>query len=164
MKEKISLITNLITKPVLGLGYEIIRVKLIDDLGISALQIMIEHCNSNQDITVKDCKKVSKIISDLLNQNDPFDFEYNIEISSPGIDRPLTRLKDFQRYIGFEAKFKFSEAIDSFKKFKAIIDEVNGDNIKLTITENTRQIEINFNVIESANLIFTDKLVKTTRT
>lgn len=101
-----------------GADFEIVRVRYGLHDG-HTLQIMAERPDGT--MTVADCEELSKLISALLDVEDPIPGEYNLEVSSPGIDRPLTRPKDFVRWAGFEAKLELAEAIDGRKRFRGIL-------------------------------------------
>ncbi len=108
-------IAEIITPVIEDLGYELVRVRLMTGKE-STLQIMAQRPDGS--IEVDDCAAISTAVSAILDVEDPIVDAYTLEVSSPGIDRPLTRLKDFDRWIGFEAKIETEELIDGRRRFK----------------------------------------------
>lgn len=141
-------IYNLLKDTIFGLGYEIVRVKYFDQNKI--LQIMIEN-TSSEFITVEDCEKVSNTISVILDVEDPISSNYNLEISSAGLDRPLVKIQDFIKFRGKEVKIKLSKIVDGIRNFKGVIEEVVANNIVMRL-DNNQKITISFDDIISANL------------
>jgi ribosome maturation factor RimP len=101
-----------------SLGYSLVRVKITAENGMT-LQIMAEDGNGR--FSINDCERLSKDLSPVLDVEDPIDREYHLEVSSPGIDRPLVRARDFERYIGHEAKIEMADLVDGRKRFRGII-------------------------------------------
>lgn len=143
-----------------SMGYELVRVLLIGaGSGKPTLQIMAE--NAEGKMGVEDCEKLSKAASAILDVENVLDGAYYLEISSPGIDRPLTRLKDFDRYTGFEVRIELDTAVDGQKKFKGkLIGAVKDGIITLQAEDGLTQHRIPFDQIQKAKLILTDDLVK----
>jgi len=108
-------------------------------------------------IEIEDCAKISRAVSAVLDVEDPIAGEYVLEVSSPGIDRPLTRLKDFERAAGHEAKVETVEAIDGRRRFKGVLEGVEDDEVLLAIPEGT--IGLAFELIGDAKLVLTDALI-----
>ena len=125
-------IWQIIEYPLEEMGYNIVRIKLSESKN-KVLQIMIEHQNGAA-ITVDDCQKVSYFLSALLDVEDPIQGNYNLEISSPGIDRPLVRLKDFQKHQGLMVRIKLTESIQTMrgnlKKIYGRIDDICTNNLQ----------------------------------
>ncbi|MFT7523978.1 MAG: ribosome maturation factor RimP [Candidatus Paceibacteria bacterium] len=121
----------------------------------SILQIMAEKPEGG--IEVDDCAKISGAISAVLDVDDPIDGEYTLEVSSPGIDRPLTRLKDFDRWNGHVAKIETAELIDGRKRFKGPLRGTENDEVLIEIAEGT--IGLKFDWLVDAKLILTDELI-----
>ena len=150
--------TQQLVEPLLtNQGYELVRLRLLGSK-IKSLQIMAERLDGA--MTVGDCAKLSHSLSALLEVEDSVASEYSLEISSPGIDRPLTRIQHFERWIGFEATVELSEMLDGRKRFKGIIVRVVGSSIYLK-TEMI-EIKIDFRHIVKARLILTDALLEHT--
>lgn len=137
-----------------GMGYELVRLRLMSGKNV-VLQIMAERPEGG--IEVDDCAKISTAVSALLDVEDPIEGEYNLEVSSPGIDRPLTRLKDFDAWVGYEGKLETSELIDGRKRFKGIIRGSEGNEVLIDIAEGT--IGLQFEWLTDAKLVLTDELI-----
>ncbi len=149
-------VQELITPTIEQLGYELIRIKYFDKEK-ATLQIMLDR--DNRGIEIEECAKISTTVSAILDVNDPIKNEYNLEISSPGINRPLTRKKDFDIWEGHSAKIKTKETIDKNKNFKGILRGTKNNEILLEIEEGV--IGLNFDWIETAQLsISIEKLLK----
>ena len=137
------------------LGYALVRVRL-SGLKRKRLQIMAERV-ADGGMGIGDCQKLSRAISPVLEANDPIKGEYDLEISSPGIDRPLVRLEDFARLAGHEAKVELSMGIEGQRKFRGIIAGVDGEDIRLTHDQG--EARFRFSTVANARLILTDKLI-----
>ena len=144
-----------IIQPVIeGLGYELVRVRMQGGK-TKALQIMAERPDGG--IEVDDCAKVSTAVSAILDVEDPFEDPYALEVSSPGIDRPLTRFKDFDMWNGYEAKIETEELVDGRRRFKGQLAGINDDEVLITIEEGT--IGLKFDWLSDAKLVLTDELI-----
>jgi ribosome maturation factor RimP len=118
-----------IAGPVLtGLGYRLVRV-LVSATSGCTVQIMAERPDGS--MLIEDCEAASRALSPVLDVEDPIDREYRLEISSPGIDRPLVRRSDFERYAGHEAKVEMEVALDGRKRFRGILLGMDGDDVHL---------------------------------
>ena len=138
-----------------GLGFELVRIKIIGG-GKPIIQVMAER--PDRTMTVEDCARLSREVSAVLDVEDPIAGEYLLEVSSPGIDRPLTRLKDFEDFKGLEAKLETRALIDGQKRFRGLLAGV--EKGRITLLMEGREIEILFEDIERAKLVMTDKLVR----
>lgn len=144
-----------IVQPVIeGLGYELVRLRLMSGR-YATLQIMAEKPEGG--IEVDDCAKISVAVSAVMDVEDPIEDEYTLEVSSPGIDRPLTRLKDFDVWADHEAKIETTELIDGQRRFKGMLRGIEGDEILIEIAQGT--IGLKFDWLEEAKLILTDNLI-----
>ena len=103
-----------------GMGYEVVRVQLSGGRQHSRLQVMAERADQ-QGMTVDDCAEISRAVSALLDVEDPIAGSYDLEVSSPGIDRPLTRAHDFERFAGHEAKIEMRESVDGRRRFRGCL-------------------------------------------
>ena len=148
-------ISSIISPTIETLGYELVRVRLVPG-ETSTLQIMADRRSG--EIDVEDCSIISRDISVLLDVEDPINDAYILEVSSPGIDRPLTRLKDFSNWQGYEVKLETYELINGQRRFKGEIYNIEKDNI--TLANNGKFIELSFELISEAKLILTDNLIK----
>lgn len=147
-----------IVQPVIeDLGYELVRLRLMSGKS-TTLQIMAERPEGG--IEVDDCGKISSEVSAILDIEDPIEAEYALEVSSPGIDRPLTRLKDFAVWAGHEAKLETSELIDGQRRFKGMLRGVEGNEVLIEIQQGT--IGLDFEWLTEAKLLLTDELVAQT--
>lgn len=144
-----------IIQPVIeGLGYELVRVRMQGGK-TKSMQIMAERPDGG--IEVDDCAKISTAVSAILDVEDPFEDPYALEVSSPGIDRPLTRFKDFDMWNGYEAKIETDELVDGRRRFKGMLAGTNEDEVLITITEGT--IGLKFDWLSDAKLVLTDALI-----
>jgi ribosome maturation factor RimP len=101
-------------------GYELVRVMTTGQVN-QTLQVMIDVADHSRDITVEDCATVSRAVSDVLDEKDPIKDKYSLEVSSPGVDRPLTKPEHFERYVGYEIKLETEEKVENRKRFKGKI-------------------------------------------
>ena len=138
-----------------GLGYELVRVHLTGG-GKPTLQIMAER-KDRREMTVDDCASISRNLSALLDVEDPIPEAYALEVSSPGIDRPLVRLADYERFAGFEAKIETTRPHDGRRKFIGRIAGVRGRLV--AIGGEAGDAEIPFDLIARAKLVLTDELI-----
>lgn len=140
-------------------GYEIVRLRLMGGGGKARrLQIMAEDAAG--EMNVEDCARLSRAISDILDAADPVEGDYMLEVSSPGIDRPLTRLKDFETWAGYEVRLELDRLADGRKRFKGGLAGVEDDNVALNVEGEEDTILIPFAWITEAKLILTDELMK----
>ncbi|WP_457650758.1 ribosome maturation factor RimP [Profundibacter sp.] len=144
-----------IVQPVIeGLGYELVRIRMMGGK-TKSLQIMAERPEGG--IEVDDCARISTAVSAILDVEDPFEDPYALEVSSPGIDRPLTRFKDFDMWNGYEAKIETEELVDGRRRFKGVLAGTNDDEVLITIDEGT--IGLKFDWLSDAKLVLTDELI-----
>lgn len=156
---------DLIAAEARELGFDLVRVKLFGAGDDRTLQVMAERPDTRQ-LTIDDCSDLSHRISDRLDAleeagKDPIDGAYRLEVSSPGIDRPLTRLKDFADWAGQEARITLSEKLDGRKQFKGDLIGTQGDDVVIATTDGAEH-NIPFAAIEDAKLTMTDRLLKAT--
>src|SRR5688500_10519489 len=137
-----------------GLGFELVRIRLMGGKR-PVLQLMAERPEGG--IEVEDCARISRAVSALLDVEDPIAGEYVLEVSSPGIDRPLTRLKDFERYEGHEVRLETSALIDGRRRFKGVLGGVEKSEVRVIIPEGT--IGLEFDLVADARLVLTDALI-----
>jgi ribosome maturation factor RimP len=146
-------------------GLELVRVKMMGGTSDPTLQIMAERPDTRQ-LTLEDCARLSRRISELLDAaeaegRDPFDHPYRLEVSSPGIDRPLTRLKDYADWQGHEARIVLAEKLDGRKVFSGILTGIEGDTVLVDV-QGLGPTGLPFAAIQSAKLAMTDKLIAAT--
>ena len=152
-------IAGIITPVVEGMGFELVRVRLMGGK-TKTLQIMAERPEGG--IEVDDCARISTAVSATLDVEDPLEDAYTLEVSSPGIDRPLTRLKDFETWEGYEAKIETTEMIDGRRRFKGILQGVEDGEILIEIEEHgeAMTIGLQFDWLSDAKLVLTDELIR----
>ena len=150
-KKLLELINPIVTDE----GFELVRLRLMGSKE-ATLQIMVARPDGF--INVDECADLSTAISALLDVEDPIIDAYNLEVSSPGIDRPLTRMKDFEEFEGYEARLETVELIDGRKRFKGTLAGTNGSEIIINVDEGT--IGLEFEWLAEAKLILTDELIK----
>ena len=150
-KKLLEMINPIIT----DMGFELVRLRLVSTKDIT-LQIMAARPNGF--INVDECAELSTAISALLDVEDPIIEAYSLEVSSPGIDRPLTRIKDFEDFEGYEARLETVELIDSRKRFKGTLAGINGSEVLINVDEGT--IGLEFEWLAEAKLVLTDELIK----
>ncbi|WP_306114317.1 MULTISPECIES: ribosome maturation factor RimP [unclassified Roseovarius] len=146
---------EIITPVIEDMGFELVRVRLMGGK-THTLQIMAERPEGG--IEVDECAQISTAVSAVLDVEDPITDAYTLEVSSPGIDRPLTRLKDFEAFEGYEAKLETSELIDGRKRFKGVLAGVEGSEVLINVEEGT--IGLEFDWLAEAKLVLTDELIK----
>jgi len=151
-----ALIESLIEPSVAAMGYDLVRVQFMGGTG-KTLQVMVER-QDRQAITVDHCADVSRTISTLLEVEDPVASAYVLEVSSPGIDRPLVRVDDYSRFQGFEARIEIDGQLNGKRRFSGRIAGVNGDLVQLDCDGS--RADIPFQEILKASLILTDDLIK----
>jgi ribosome maturation factor RimP len=147
-------IADIIQPTVEGMGFELIRVRLMGGKTMR-LQIMAERPDGG--MHVDECAELSHAISAVLDVEDPIDREYALEVSSPGIDRPLTRPQDFERWAGWEARLETDDLIDGRKRFNGQLRGVEDGDILIDIDKGT--IGLKFEWLADAKLVLTDELI-----
>ncbi|MAU52083.1 MAG: ribosome maturation factor RimP [Roseovarius sp.] len=148
-------LAEIIAPVIEGMGFELVRVRLMGGK-THVLQIMADRPGGG--IEVDDCAAISTAVSAVLDVEDPIMDAYTLEVSSPGIDRPLTRLKDFEAFEGYEARLETSDLIDGRKRFKGVLAGVEGNEVLINIEEGT--IGLDFDWLSDAKLILTDELIR----
>ena len=146
-------IARIVEPSLTAMGYRLVRVMMI---GRTTLQIMAEHEN-DAPMTVEDCAEISRTVSALLDVADPIAGAYTLEVSSPGLDRPLVRPEDYERFAGFEAKFELAAAIDGRKRFRGRLLGRSDDRVRLA-TE-AGEVALPLAAIARAKLVVTDDLL-----
>ena len=142
-----------------SMGFELVRVRLMGGK-TRVLQVMADRPGGG--IVVDECARISTTLSALLDVEDPIEDAYVLEVSSPGIDRPLTRLKDFELWTGYEARVETAEMIDGRRRFRGVLAGVEDDEILIEIADpkgETITIGLRFDWLSDAKLVLTDELV-----
>ncbi|MEQ8229130.1 MAG: ribosome maturation factor RimP [Rhodospirillales bacterium] len=148
-------IAEIIGPSIEDLGFELVRV-LMSGQRRKKLQIMAEPLDGSQ-MTVDHCAVISRTISALLDVDDPIDDAYTLEVSSPGIDRPLVKLADFERFAGFDARIEMNVAIDGRRRFSGRLKGVAGDEVVIDVEEG--EVRLPFADIQKSKLLMTDELI-----
>ena len=148
-------------EPVAGaIGYNVVRLRLMSGKERRRLQVMAER-PSDGEMGIDDCTKLSRAISEVLvAAEDTIKGDFVLEVSSPGIDRPLTRLEDFVTYEGLEARLELDRMADGRKRFKGVLAGIDGDNIALDEDGKDDTTLIPFSWIIEAKLVLSDQLMK----
>ena len=152
MDKKLAELLNPILE---DLGFEMVRVRLSNG-NPSTLQIMADRLDGQ--IGVDELAEINTSVGTILDIEDPIPENYTLEISSPGIDRPLTRKKDFDSFQGFEAKLETTELIDERRRFRGVLAGVNNDEVLINLEEGT--IGLKFTWLSDARLVLSDDLIK----
>lgn len=146
-----------------GLGFRLVRVKVSSLNGIT-VQIMAERPDGT--MTVGDCETLSRDISPAMDVDDPMDAAYNLEVSSPGIDRPLVRRSDFVKAIGHEVKIELAQPLDGRKRFRGLVTAIEGDDLVLELEKSklggVQAATLSLGDIGEAKLVLTDELIRET--
>jgi len=158
-------LTAMIGTEARALGFDVVRVLLFGRDDERTLQIMAERPDTRQ-LTIDDCAALSRRISERLDAleaegRDPIEGAYRLEVSSPGIDRPLTRLRDYADWAGHEARVQFAEPVEGRKQVKAVLAGIEGESVLLDDPKSGR-IATPFPNILSAKLVLTDALISAT--
>ena len=154
--QEVGTIERLIRPALDAMGFRLVRVSL----GGGArpiLQIMAEPLDGSG-MNVQHCADISRTVSAILDVEDPIPMAYMLEVSSPGIDRPLMTPDDFRRFAGFEAKLETSRVIDGRRRFQGVIGSVDGEGL-ITITEAAGPVRLPFEALHKAKLVITDALM-----
>jgi ribosome maturation factor RimP len=136
-------------------GFKLVRLRIMGGAA-KTLQIMAERPDGSMD--VEGCSRLSHVLLDFIESEDPIEGDYEIEVSSPGIDRPLTRLSDFSRWKGHEAKIELTAPLDGRKRFRGRLEGLDGNDVIIAMPESKAQFP--FGAILEAKLILTDKLIQ----
>ena len=139
-------------------GYEIVRLRLMGGQQARRLQVMAEPPDG--EMVVEDCARLSRAISEVLDAADPIAGEYVLEVSSPGVDRPLTRLKDFAEFEGHEARIELDRLAEGRKRFKGVLAGVEDDQVAIDLEGEAETALVPFAWIVEAKLVLTDQLMK----
>lgn len=156
----INTLTALIEPEARALGFDLVRVKLFGSGEDYTLQVMAERPDTRQ-LNIDDCARLSRRLSELFDEVDPIEDAYRLEVSSPGIDRPLTRLLDFADWTGHEARVATTELVSGRKAFKGVLKGVEGEDI-LFADAKSGDVSIPFSMVDSAKLLLTDALISAT--
>ena len=157
----IAALTKLIEPHVTDLGFALVRIKMLGGTTDPTLQIMAERPDTRQ-LVVEDCAELSRRISDILDEADPIEEAYRLEVSSPGIDRPLTRLSDYSDWAGFDARLRLLEEFNGRKQVEGRLGGVEDEGIIITTPKTRETLTVPFSLVATAKLLLTDSLIKAT--
>ncbi len=154
-------IAEIVAPTVEGMGFELVRVRLMGGQRMT-LQIMAERPDGRME--VEDCATLSRALSAVLDVEDPIDREYALEVSSPGIDRPLTRLQDFERWKGWTARLETDAMVEGRKRFKGELAGVEGAEVLVALENapDAAPVRLPFEALTDAKLVLTDALIEAT--
>ena len=150
-------IAELVSPIIEDMGYELVQVRMIGGAR-RTLQIMVEPADHGRGMTLDECAELSHAVSAVLDVADPIPGAYSLEMSSPGIDRPLVRASDFSRFAGHLAKIELMREIDGRRKFNAVLAGAHGEIVR--VEEDGKTLELDFSEIKKAKLVLTDELIK----
>lgn len=156
MKTLTDQISDLILPSLTSMGFELVKVSLMDGRSQQTLQIMAERPDGS--MSLDDCASVSRQVSAVLDVEDLITAAYRLEVSSPGIDRPLVKLSDYTKYAGHTAKIETVLPIGGRKRFSGVLKPLDGENVVITV--DGKEFSIPFADIQSAKLVLTDALIK----
>ena len=149
-------VAEIVAPSIAAMGYELVRVQLMGDRA-SVLQIMAER-SDRAGMTVEDCAEISRAVSALLDVEDPIDGTYSLEVSSPGIDRPLVAIGDYERFAGHLAKVETRVPVDGRKRFRGNLAGIEDEQVRLELADDG-SVLLPFEQISRAKLIITDELL-----
>ncbi len=158
---EIAALTRLIEPELNSLGYDLVRVAFIGGTSDPTLQVMAERPDTRQ-LTLSDCETVSRRLSEVLDSADPIEGSYRLEVSSPGIDRPLTRLKDYDDWSGHDARITLAEPQGGRKQFSGVLGGTGKGGVVHVLGKDGKDYVLPFGSIASAKLLLTDALIKST--
>ena len=160
MTARLAELERLIEPIAKGLGYDLVRVR-VSGANRPVLQVMAERADGSMD--VEDCTRLSRAISAAFEEDDPFENQYVLEVSSPGIDRPLTRRRDFETYAGHEAKLELKYPLEGRKRVRGTLKGLRGEDVvmetELGPEQGRGELSVPYMSIGDAKLVLTDDLI-----
>ena len=156
-----DLLHRLIEPEAKALGFDLVRVKMLGGRSDPTLQVMAERPDTRQ-LTIDDCAALSRRVSDALDAHDPIEEAYRLEVSSPGIDRPLTRASDYADWAGHEARINLVEPMAGRKQLTGDLNGLDGDEVVIAV-RGADTMRVTFANIRDAKLLMTDRLIAATR-
>ena len=155
--KEVEIIERMIAPPLESMGFRLVRVSFGGG-SRPVLQIMAEPSDGSG-MNVEHCADISRAVSALLDVEDPIKLAYTLEVTSPGIDRPLITREDFKKYAGFDVKFESERLIDGRKRFKGILGGIDGQD-RVTVADGETSVSVPFTEVRKAKLLLTDALLK----
>lgn len=160
--QQLAEVERLISPSIEAMGYQVVQVRQMGGKEQPTLQIMAEPVD-DREMTVDDCADLSRAVSAILDVEDPIPGAYLLEVSSPGIDRPLVRLQDFERFAGYEARLETERPIAGRKRYRGRLLGVVDDRVRIEMDDDAAEAtEIPFVEIAKAKLVLTDELIQET--
>jgi len=150
-------IESIIQPSIESMGYALVQVRMMESNSGRTLQIMAER-HDEREMTVDDCADISRRVSALLEVEDPINGAYRLEISSPGIDRPLIKPADYQKHKGYEIKAETQMPVNGRKRFKGVLNKADAKGIEIEIDGQSYRLE--YAQITHAKLVLTDELIR----
>ena len=150
MSNRQDKLTQLLAPAIEGLGYELVGIEHLPSGKHSVVRIYID---SPEGITVDDCSRVSHQVSGVLEVEEPIKGQFHLEVSSPGIDRPLFELEHFERFVGNKVKLKLHQAVEGKRKITGVIDRVEGEDIYIQDGDSEMNFQLHIDDIDKANII-----------
>jgi ribosome maturation factor RimP len=151
-------VASLIEPTLEAMGYALVRVMLVGGAGRPTLQVMAERTDGT-DMSVDDCADISEAVSAILDVEDPISGAYTLEVSSPGIDRPLVKKADYERFAGFEAKLETAQPIAGRKRFRGRLLGTGEDTVRMRL-DSGEELDLPLGGIAKAKLVLTDELIE----
>lgn len=148
-------ITDMITPSLEALGYRIVEVRLVEKGRSKTLSVMVERLDDVM-MSFDDCTEISRTISALMDVEDPIQSAYDLEVMSPGIDRPLTRFEDYERFKDYEIKLECWRPLDGRRRFRGVILGTKDELI--TLAFDNSEVQIPYSHVKRAKLVMTDAL------
>lgn len=133
-----------------SMGYDYVGAEILPMNGSKVFRIFIDSPNG---VSVEDCSKVSRQVSAMMDVEDPFQSRYSLEVSSPGIDRPLFELKHFEQHVGSQVKIRLQSPINQQRQFKGILKRVEGESIHLLVEGSEKEVVLPYAAVDKANII-----------
>ena len=158
--ERLTWLEEKISPTLEAMGFEVVRVAVTGEGGVRALQIMADRADGSL-INIDDCTAISVTLNDIFEADDPLDGAYNLEVSSAGIDRPLTRPKDFTNYVGFEAKLQTRRPINGRKNFRGLLEGISNDEA-VSLVIDGESVSLPLSEVDRAQLVLNDDLIAAT--
>ena len=153
-----SRISEIISPVIEDMGFALVQAKMTSDDGRNILRILAEDPKTHN-LGVDDCAKLSRAVSAMLDVEDPIAGAYTLEMSSPGIDRPLTRLEDFETYKGFEVKIELDIPVEGQKRFRGFIEGLNEEN-EISLKTDQGTVAFSPDSVHKAKLVLSDALIE----
>lgn len=160
-RRQLADIETLIGEPIAAMGYDLVQVRMIGSGGKPTLQVMADR-RDGAGMTVDDCAEISHVVSALLDVEDPVKGAYMLEVSSPGIDRPLVRLDDFVRFAGHEARLETRRMVAGRRRFRGRLAGIDGRYVNVAVPEGSGEklLQVPYDEIDKAKLVLTDELIQ----